>query len=96
MGGPIIVKTLEEKIRDAINWYAVLRDDDAIEIVGVIFDDVAGALKQTPQFRDMPRDEIDLLLADSRNRAERDIGDMVDGAIQVESVIDDIVERFSL
>jgi hypothetical protein len=83
---------LENKIRAAINWTTVWMEDDAVPVVGEIFDHVVGVLKQTPQFKDTPRDQLDLLLADCRNQAEQDIGDIVDGTIRVEEAISDIVE----
>jgi hypothetical protein len=60
-----------------------------------IFDTVVSVLKCSPQFRNVPRDQIDLLLADCRNNAEQEIGDIVDGSVNVEDLIDDIIEALS-
>jgi hypothetical protein len=84
--------SLENKIRAAINWNNVWAEDDAVPVVSDIFDVIVSVLKQTPQFKDTPRDQIDLLLADCRNRAEWEISGIVDGTIQVEAAISDIVE----
>jgi hypothetical protein len=83
---------LETKIRQAIKWTSVWVEDDAIPVLGDIFDEIVAVLKHSPQFQNIPRDQIDLLLADCRNRAEQDIGGIVDGTILVEHVITDIVE----
>jgi hypothetical protein len=83
---------LENKIRNAIDWDSVWTEDDALPVLGEIFDDIVSVLKRIPQFKDTPRDQIDLLLADCRNRAESEIGDIVDGTIQVEEAISDLVE----
>jgi hypothetical protein len=90
-----MVSALEKKIRDAINWTHVWSEDDAIPVVAEIFDGIVDALKRTPQFQAVPRDEIDLLLVDCRNRAEQDIGAIVDGTIVIEHVIGDIVEELA-
>jgi hypothetical protein len=83
---------LENKIRSAINWNAVWREDDALPVVAEIFDDIVSVLKRTPEFNNTPRGQIDLLLADCRNKAEWEIGGIVDGTILVEDAINDIVE----
>ena len=83
---------IEKKIRAAIDWNAVWSEDDAVPVISEIFDDIVSVLKQTQQFKHVSRDQIDLLLADCRNRAEQDIGDIVDGTVQVENAISGIVE----
>jgi len=60
--------SLESKIRKAINWASVWTEDDAFPVVAEMFDDIVTVLKGTAQFKDTPRDQIDLLLADCRNR----------------------------
>jgi hypothetical protein len=87
-----MANTFKKKIRGAINWNAVWTEDDAVPVVSEIFDNIVSTLKQTPQFKDTPRDQIDLLLADCGNRAEWEIGGIVDGTVQVENAISDIVE----
>jgi hypothetical protein len=66
-------------------------EDDALLVVDRIFADIVNVLKQTPQFQNTPRDQIDLLLADCRNRVEWEI----DGTIQVKTATVDIVEGFA-
>ena len=87
-----MTKALENKIRAAIDWNAVWTEDDAVPVVGEIFDLIVNTLKQTSQFKHATRDQIDLLLADCRNYAEWEIGGIVDGTIQVENAISNIVE----
>jgi hypothetical protein len=86
---------IEKKIRAAINWTTVWSEDDAIPVVAELFDGIVNVLKRTPQFKDTPRDQIDLLLADCRDRAEQDIGDIVDSTINVEHAIRDITGGFA-
>ena len=86
-----MANTFKKKIRGAINWNAVWTED-AVPVVGEIFDLIVNTLKQTSQFKHATRDQIDLLLADCRNYAEWEIGGIVDGTIQVENAISNIVE----
>lgn len=86
------MNALENKIRDSINWGIVWAEADARPLVTEIFDQIVTVLKRTPQFKDSPRDQLDLLLADCRNKAEWDLGGVVDGTIVIEDMIHDIVE----
>jgi len=82
----------ENKLRNAIDRSTLWIEDDALPVVALIFDDIVSALKQTRQFQDTSRDPIDLLLADCRTKAEWQIGGIVDGIIDVENVIRNILE----
>jgi hypothetical protein len=66
-----------------------------LETVTKIFDRIVDALKRCAQFQNASRDQIDLLLADCRNDAEQEIGGIVDGSVNVEDLIDDIIEALS-
>ena len=64
--------------------------DDAIGIVGDVFDAMVATLKRDPRFQNIPRDELDLLLADVRRDFEQKLGDVLEGEVYLDDVLDDI------
>jgi hypothetical protein len=74
--------SLRVRIREADVWSA----EDAIGPVAKLFDDIVEVLKRNARFAGVSRDELDLLLADTRIRAEQQIGDLVDDTISVGAI----------
>ena len=84
------------KVRSAMSEHLIWNAEDAVGLVNDIFDDVVDVLKGHARFADMSRDELDLLLADARTRAEQQLGDVLDGMIAVDQAVRDIEHALSV
>jgi hypothetical protein len=65
---------------------------DAYDLIGAIFADVIAVIR--PRLPTLSLDELELLLADTRRRAERRLADMIAGDVNASDALDAVDRAF--